>query len=300
LFDFEAKTTLLQCAADGQALKKTADVCAPFQFDNLRLVPAEEIDRRKGQDLGQGVFTDANDGKLVIQTLPIGSRLDSAYKTCVAAGKGLAPAFHDAFLSHNAEVTMVTEKIDGTLRKYIIMLSAKRDTARSTAVLWEALDASLVAFLDKVKKARMCHKGITPTTVLVSETRNGLDFRLTGWDKRTNSSVKKCSHYKNQFSSLFYNIFDSRFDDVLSVACAGRLPFAYHWLVTESDLDGQPVEIYVPAATPQPTVHPLVALPTQTPGGYAAGSVGTFVGHTKAVYAVAFSPDDPSWQLAQV
>jgi WD40 repeat protein len=282
LFDFEATTTLLQCAADGQALKKTADVCAPFQSENLRLVSTEEINSCKGQDLGQGVFTDSNDGRLVMKT----STSDDAYNTCVAAGKGLAPAFHDAFLSPSNMMTLVTEKFDGTLRKYIIMIAGKRGTARSTANLWEALDTSLVAFLDKVKKARVCHQDINPTTVVVRKTPKGLEFRLTAWNGKTDS-VEACkATQENQFFRLFYNIFDSRFDDVLSVACAGRLPFAYHWLVTETDLDGQPVEIYVPDAAPQPTVPPLVALPTQTHGGY-----GPFAGHTEAVNAVAFSPD---------
>ena len=293
LFDFEATTTLLQCAADGQALKKTADVCAPFESQNLRHVSNEDINRRKGLDLGQGVFTDANDGRLVMKTFTSKSRINDAYNTCVAAGKGLAPAFHDAFLSPSGTLTMVTEKFDGTLRNYIIMLAGKRGTARNSSVFWEALDNALVSFLDKVKKARVCHMDITPTTVAVRETPNGLEFRLNAWNGKTDS-VKACPpyNYGNQYSSLFYNIFDSRFDDILPVACAGRLPFAHHWLVTETDLDDYPVEIETysaPAAARQRMVPPPVARATQTVP-FEVGQTG-HAGHTGAVMAVAFSPD---------
>jgi hypothetical protein len=248
-FDFDAHRTVLQCAADARAHKHSENACTAFTTGNLRKVTADELARRLGTALHTGtsgaVFEDAEDASRIIKQRGW-FEMEPAFEACVAAGKGVAPTFHDAFRSPDGTtVYLVTDKPAQTLREYLATFDGGGVTTRRVAARWQALDAALAAFFTKFKKARVCHLALDSTNVLVQETAAGPKITVTGWDTNVaeqvlTSAKRSCAHADAlSVSTAVRKLETSQFAALemeLEVAAA-HLPLALTWLRSEVAMD---------------------------------------------------------------
>jgi hypothetical protein len=242
-FDFDAHRTVLQCAADARASKHSENACTAFTTSNLREVTADELARRLGVVLHTGtsevVFQDAEDTSRLIKQRGWYD-VEPSFEACVAAGKGVAPTFHDAFRAPDGQVYIVTDKPAHTLREFIETLDSGLATRRAAA-RWQALDAALVAFFTKFKKARVCHLTLDSNNVLVQETAAGPKITVTGWDTNVADEVKtsatrSCANAKSVPDAV-RNLKTSQFGQLEIELGTAHLPQALVWLRTEVAMD---------------------------------------------------------------
>jgi hypothetical protein len=195
-YNVNAKANLLQCAKDERVSRNAQLSCS-----TVHVKPAVEIQQRLGEPLkarlDRGhVFADVENTERLIIVLPHYQSDDRmkmiANLACVAASKGVSPKLYDAFTSPSGPLYFVVEKFDGTL--WSCMKKIGTSGTRNSTAKWEALDKSLLAFFDRMMKARVCHMDLTVDNVVTRETSHGINIWLMDWDNHFMSFCKRVTH----------------------------------------------------------------------------------------------------------